>query len=86
MDVTAGRDIEIVLGDLIARHDAAEFFFFAPGFESVCDPEDSVIGQIVLRVAFGEFAAGIEQEEFALSVPSACALLRKRMMPGAVVL
>ena len=67
MDVAAGRDVEIVLGNFFAADDAAVFFLFPPRFESFGDAQDRVVGQVVFRVALGELAAGVEQKDFALS-------------------
>lgn len=68
MDVAARGDVEVVLRDFFESDDSAEFLFFPPGFERVGDAEDSVVGKIVFRVAFGELATGVEEEELAFAV------------------
>ena len=57
MDVATGRDVEVVLGNLLATDNAAEPFFFAPRPEGFGDMGDAFLRDVVLRVAFDELAA-----------------------------
>ena len=74
VDVAAGRDVEVVLRNLLAGDDAAVFLHLAPRLEGVGDAGDGVLRDVVLRVALGEFGGGVEQEKFSF------ALLRLRLV------
>ncbi len=68
MDVAAGGDVEVVLRNLVAGDDAAVFLHLAPRLEGIGDPGDGVLRDVVLRVALGELAAGVQQEKFPLAL------------------
>jgi len=68
VDVAAGGDVEIVLRDLLAADDARVFLHFLPPAEGPGDAADGVLGDVVLRVALGELAAGVEQKELVLAL------------------
>ena len=72
MDVAAGGDVEIVLGDFFSGDDARILILFLPRGESVGDADNGVVGDVVFRVALVELAARVEQEEFALPLLRLC--------------
>ena len=63
VNVSAGRNIEVILLNLLAVDDARVPLHFLPSSERVGDATDSVLWNVVLRVALGEVATGVQQEE-----------------------
>jgi hypothetical protein len=43
VDISAWRNVEIILSDLFKFKDTAEFFFFAPVPESLGDAKDRIV-------------------------------------------
>src|SRR5204863_3389084 len=63
VDVAERRDVEILLGDLIARDDLGELLIFLPRVEGGRDPRDAGGRDEVLRVSLLHYVAGIDEEE-----------------------
>jgi len=59
MNVPTGGYIEILLADLLARDDARVLVYFLPRREGARNPDYSLVGEIVFRVAFYEVAASV---------------------------
>src|SRR6266705_5397386 len=62
------REVKIVLGRFVGRYDAHEAFDRFGLKEGVGDLLDRLGGQIILRGALSEFAAGVDEHDIALAV------------------
>ena len=85
MDVAAGGNVEVVLGDFLTGDDARILLLFLPRSEGVGYADNGVSGDVVLRVALAELAARVEQEEFALPLLRLCLVQHDNDAGGAGV-
>ena len=61
MNIAAGGDVVVVLGQFLKGDDAAEFFFFLPVDKGVGDAGDALGWDEVLGVALFEDLAGVDE-------------------------
>jgi len=85
VNVAAGRDVVIILDNLIPAYDAAELVFFPPCLEGLGNAGDTFIRDVVLGVAFFKLAPALSKKSLPLRA-AGLFLFRNKMMPGAVVL
>ena len=87
MEITAGGDVEVILGNFFASDDTAILLLLLPPVERAGDALDASSARKFLGSPFCESTVALMRKSLLLAAPSGLGLAQERCtMPGAVVL